>query len=299
MRLLFYTVRGLEEALRLELEELGARAVEALPSRVLAEADAAVRPRTASRVAELLGEAEARPLRRSLRLAIRAALPRGAPCRVRGYVHGRCIPARVLELVAAREAKRRGCGGGLLLVDYFCGSGRILLAREVEALWAGRRGYYRGGHPATLNPLLAAAIPFLAGVRGGVVLDPLCGSGTIPVEASLARGLRGLCSDVEPGYVAIAARSAAASGADVEVFAADVLAHPVRGAVDLVATDPPRASLGVHLRLAAAAVRLGRLAAVVTPYPGRVAALLEDARVYATFQGGERVAIVVGRPRGA
>lgn len=296
MKLLFYTIRGLEEALALELGELGAQVVETLPSRVIGEAGAAPRPRTASRVAVLLGEAVAAPERRELRLAIRAALPRGAPCRVRGYVHGRCLPARMLELVAAREARRRGCGGGLLLVDYFCSSGRLLLARELEALWRGRRGYYRGGHPATLNPLLAAAIPFLAGVRSGVLLDPLCGSGTIPVEASLARGLRGLCSDVEPRYAAVASRSVAASGAEVDVFVADVFRHPLRGAVDLVATDPPRTSLVEHLRLAAAAAGLGGLAAIVTPYPGRVASLLGEARIYDTFQGGERVSIVVGVP---
>ncbi len=292
MTLLFYTVRGLEEALAAELRAKGYHVSWVRPSRVAAEGRGEW-PRTASRAARLLGLGRAGASTRSLRLALRGLLVRGVPCRVRGYVHGRCYSARMLELVAAREASRRGCGPGVLLVDYYCGEGLLLAAVEEAVLWRGRRSYYVGGHPATLNPLIAAAIPFLAGVTSGVLLDPLCGSGTIPVEAALGAGLLGLCSDVERGYARIALEAAARAGAWVEVFVADVERHPV-GKVDLVATDPPRGDKSVHVRLARAAVRLGRLAALVTPF--REAASLVRGRVYATFQGGEKVYVAVGEP---
>ena len=61
-----------------------------------------------------------------------------------------------------------------------------------------RRGYRRDGGVAPLKENLAAAILLKAGwpeiaAAGGSLLDPLCGSGTLPIEAALIAG------DVAPG----------------------------------------------------------------------------------------------------
>ncbi len=46
-----------------------------------------------------------------------------------------------------------------------------------------RRGYRIKKHPAALNPVIAAAMIRLSGWKDGILLDPFCGSGTIPIEA--------------------------------------------------------------------------------------------------------------------
>ncbi len=47
-----------------------------------------------------------------------------------------------------------------------------------------RRGYRRNRHPAPLNPTAARALLRMAEWAGEPLLDPLCGSGTIPIEAA-------------------------------------------------------------------------------------------------------------------
>lgn len=49
-----------------------------------------------------------------------------------------------------------------------------------------QRGYRKDGHQAPLNEVLAAGLIKLAGYTGDkVLLDPMCGSGTIPIEAAM------------------------------------------------------------------------------------------------------------------
>lgn len=49
-----------------------------------------------------------------------------------------------------------------------------------------RRGWRRGWHPAALKASLAYLLLRLGGWRGEPLVDPFCGSGTIPIEAALA-----------------------------------------------------------------------------------------------------------------
>lgn len=52
------------------------------------------------------------------------------------------------------------------------------------------RSYRRGWHPAALKASIAYLLLCLAGWRGGGLVDPMCGSATIPIEAALAaRGI--------------------------------------------------------------------------------------------------------------
>ena len=91
---------------------------------------------------------------------------------------------------------------------------------------------------------IAAAMVRLVGAhRGeGVLCDPMCGSGTILVEAAEANPrLKVLGFDWDEETVAIASGTIANHGLAVDVGVADVLALPgeAAGPPDFVVTDPP------------------------------------------------------------
>ncbi len=66
-----------------------------------------------------------------------------------------------------------------------------------------RRGYRVYEHPAALKPTIAYAMLILSRVRDGdVVLDPMCGGGTIPIEAALLlEDSKCICMDINPVHV--------------------------------------------------------------------------------------------------
>lgn len=68
----------------------------------------------------------------------------------------------------------------------------ILFDSSGEALY--KRGYRQGGGPAPLNEVLAAGMILLSGWKGeSNFIDPMCGSGTLPIEAGL------IAYDIPPG----------------------------------------------------------------------------------------------------
>lgn len=76
------------------------------------------------------------------------------------------------------------------------GEARVSLDLSGEPLH--RRGYRRDAGPAPLKENVAAALLLRAGwpaaaAAGGALLDPMCGGGTLPIEAALLAG------DVAPG----------------------------------------------------------------------------------------------------
>lgn len=83
-------------------------------------------------------------------------------------------------------------------VYLFRDQARLSLDLSGESLH--RRGYREDGAAAPLKENLAAAILLLAGwpaiaAEGGSFLDPMCGSGTLPIEAAL------IAADVAPGLL--------------------------------------------------------------------------------------------------
>jgi len=109
---------------------------------------------------------------------------------------------------------------------------------RIAAVPLHRRAYRVASRPGALHPPLARALALLAGLRPGSTLaDPFCGTGTIPIEAKLARpDLRASGSDLDPEAVEAARRNAEAAGVE--------LGLAVRDAADLsqadrVATNPP------------------------------------------------------------
>ena len=119
----------------------------------------------------------------------------------------------------------------------------LLLAGE-ESLH--RRGYRIYDHPASLKSTLAYSMLRLAGARdGSTILDPMCGGGTVAIEAALLfEDARIVCVDKNPRHVrgammnALAARVAARIS--FHVHDARRL-HEILGeeTVDYVASNPP------------------------------------------------------------
>jgi putative N6-adenine-specific DNA methylase len=65
-------------------------------------------------------------------------------------------------------------------------NGRCMLSLDTSGKSLHKRGYRESGHPAPLKETLAAAILILAGYDGAQpFLDPMCGSGTLAIEAAM------------------------------------------------------------------------------------------------------------------
>ncbi len=83
-----------------------------------------------------------------------------------------------------------------------------------------RRGYRVYDHPAALKPTLAYAMLRLSGTRDhDVIIDPMCGGGTIPIEAALIHEdaeIKGL--DKNPHHIMGARLNALAAGVSNRVF---------------------------------------------------------------------------------
>ena len=64
--------------------------------------------------------------------------------------------------------------------------GRCMLSFDTSGKSLHKRGYREQGHPAPLKETLAAAILIMAGYDGSqAFMDPMCGSGTIAIEAAM------------------------------------------------------------------------------------------------------------------
>jgi len=104
------------------------------------------------------------------------------------------------------------------------------------------RSYRVFVHPSALNPVIAYAMCRLA-IPFETLLDPFCGSGTIPIECSQVAKAELLCSDVSELYTAGARLNAIAAGiySRVHIFTSDVRRCPLSrtGEVDAIVTNPP------------------------------------------------------------
>lgn len=70
-------------------------------------------------------------------------------------------------------------------IILFIRNGSCVLGIDTAGRALHKRGWRTGGHPAVLKETLAASILLLAGYTGEEpLLDPMCGSGTIPIEAA-------------------------------------------------------------------------------------------------------------------
>lgn len=118
--------------------------------------------------------------------------------------------------------------------------GRVLASIDRSAFEKRKNRYMPFFYPASLHPKFARAIVNLTCVKqGGKLLDPFCGTGAIPTEASLA-GLEAIGSDLSEKMIDGSRRNLKHVGASAELHVCDVgdIAEVV-GRVDGIATDPP------------------------------------------------------------
>ena len=73
-----------------------------------------------------------------------------------------------------------------VVIVAFVRGGKCILSFDTCGKALHKRGYREGGHPAPVKETLAAAMLRLAGYDGTLpLLDPMCGSGTIAIEAAM------------------------------------------------------------------------------------------------------------------
>lgn len=154
---------------------------------------------------------------------------------------------------------------------------------------------------SALKPTVAAAMLRLAGAHRGAgrLIDPMCGTGTIPIEAKRVNpALEVTASDWDAATVASARRTVARHDLAIEVREADArtlaAAHPM--GFDYIVTDPP---YGVRQARHTSRTRL--YASLLAAFEG---ALAESGRVvlvvlkYAAFLGAlERCGLTVVHER--
>jgi putative N6-adenine-specific DNA methylase len=207
---------GIEPVLAAELAELGIRgAPEAGGVAWTGGAgelyEANLRLRTASRVTVLAGrfraktffelERHARKLPWERWVAPGARVRLRVTCRKSRLYHEGAVAQRLLEAIHARvgalggsavgrgEETEEGEEGQLFVVRFLRDECTVRADASGELLHL--RGYRRAVARAPLRETLAAAVLRASGWQPGApLLDPLCGSGTLPIEAALmARGI--------------------------------------------------------------------------------------------------------------
>ncbi|HEY7725980.1 MAG TPA: RNA methyltransferase [Anaeromyxobacteraceae bacterium] len=131
------------------------------------------------------------------------AVPGGAEAGGEDAVALACIGSRLADavslrlhagpasgLAAAQAEARRRLGPGVELVARR-GGGETTLSADAAGGPLYRRGWRARVGPAPLRETLAAAMLAFAGWRGeGPFLDPMCGSGTLAIEAALLAARR-------------------------------------------------------------------------------------------------------------
>ncbi len=117
-------------------------------------------------------------------------------------VAGDAVIARVRSVYGQRPPVNLDHPSVIVAVDVMHDKLYVSIELGGDMSWH-RRGYRVYEHPAALKPTLAYAMIMLSGmVDGETILDPMCGGGTIPIEALLVfEDARGICSDYNPGHV--------------------------------------------------------------------------------------------------
>ncbi len=107
-----------------------------------------------------------------------------------------------------------------------------------------RRGYRIYDHPAALKPTLAYAMLRISGARDGdTILDPMCGGGTVAIEAALLfESSRIICLDKNPRHIMGARLNARAALVEprIEFIVGDAtrLSRYINRA-DIIVSNPP------------------------------------------------------------
>uniref|UniRef100_UPI00358E606B THUMP domain-containing protein 2-like n=1 Tax=Myxine glutinosa TaxID=7769 RepID=UPI00358E606B len=156
------------------------------------------------------------------------------------------------KLLASREL---GCQLGLALTREF-GWKADLRKPQLEVIAHLNNDIFIVGFPLTrvslanrswcrcpgLRPTVAHAIAVLAGVQSGAkVLDPMCGSGTILLEATMEwKSAYYMGADIDCSQLSSASSNISSSKQSIDLIQASVLALPLQSSsVDVIVCDMP------------------------------------------------------------
>jgi 23S rRNA (guanine2445-N2)-methyltransferase / 23S rRNA (guanine2069-N7)-methyltransferase len=125
---------------------------------------------------------------------------------VPGITHTQFGAQRVKDAIVDQFRERTGSRPSVdresptLRINAHAARGAMTLAIDLSGESLHRRGYRGGAGAAPLKENLAAAILVRAGwpaiaAAGGSFVDPMCGSGTLPIEAAL------IAADIAPGLL--------------------------------------------------------------------------------------------------
>jgi tRNA (guanine6-N2)-methyltransferase len=138
---------------------------------------------------------------------------------------------------AVTDALRRSMPKGMHLVEddadlevwLWLGGNDVLIGLRLSDATMRHRTYKREHLPASLRPSAAAAMGWLSRpTADDVVLDPLCGTGTLLIERGLLAPVeRELGGDLQREAVALARRNAKAAGVDIDINVWDACALPL------------------------------------------------------------------------
>jgi putative N6-adenine-specific DNA methylase len=195
------------DVLLAEVQAMGVSQVEPLHRGVAFSADLATGYRahlwlrTASRLQRIVGDVPARSVRELAdavgRIDWRQWLRGHRPFQVSAILTDN--PARALGEAAVVEAVAHAVGASFgeqaprydseseqaMTVVAHLREGVCTLGLDTAGRALHKRGWRLNGHPAVIKETLAAAILLMAGYDGTVpLLDPMCGSGTIAIEAA-------------------------------------------------------------------------------------------------------------------
>jgi len=212
------TLYGLEETLAGELAELGAADVSPENGAVRFKGDKRLmyrvnlECRTAIRVLYPVAEFPCRDENELYRETIRVdwsryldfemtmavdAVVRKSALNNSMYAAQKCKDA-IVDQIRSKTGRRPSVdiANPALRLNLFINANRAVLSLDSSGESLHRRGYRTEGGKAPLNEILAAGIVKLSGWNGeNILIDPMCGSGTILIEAAL------LVSGTAPGLI--------------------------------------------------------------------------------------------------
>lgn len=194
-----------------------------------------------------------------------------------GPVLGRSLGARYMSRSAG--SAEWPADGTAVTVRLFLQGTDVHVAVRAGPRPLHRRGWKVRTGPGSLHPPVAAALARIARhPGGGLVADPFCGDGTIPVEVALADpSARVVAADLDQDRLGNASVNAAQAGVPVRFVRADTGGPLLRsGRLDQVITNPPwNRAVGAAGRAAAGLAPFWRQLPAAFGPRGRVAVIAD------------------------
>ncbi len=208
MKILVKTLFGLEDILEEELKELGAKNIGKARRAVHCEGDLAflykanLHLRTALKILvpiyhfdasneeELYQKVKKFDWSKYLNLEQTFAIDNTVKSSI--FTHSKYVALKTKDAIADQFKEKFGKRPNVDIVepdiqfDVYCSENHFIISIDSSGHTLNRRGYRVGGHAAPLNEVLAAGMIKLSGwTADKPLIDPMCGTGTILIEAAM------------------------------------------------------------------------------------------------------------------